>query len=130
MNIKAANATDVLCYGVFPIKVKIEQFEMINDFYIIKDSVIPIIGRDFMRRHDVRHRMAKDRIYGGETEIPGYTMKGTKVKRVCFCKTFICTSVRQRSRHTRTSSWMCSRRSYCSINSCLNYFSTYRVTSL
>ena len=80
VNIKAANGTSVMCYGVCSIRVKIEHFEMENDFFIIEDSVIPIIGRDFMRRHDVHHRTAKDKIYVGETEIPGYTMKGAKVK--------------------------------------------------
>ena len=62
MNIKPANGTDVMCYGVCPIKVKIERFEMVHDFFIIEDSVIPIIGRDFMRKHDVHHRTARDKI--------------------------------------------------------------------
>ena len=48
--------------------------------FSLKDSVIPIVGRDVMRKHDVHHRTAKDKIYVGETEIPGYTMKGAKVK--------------------------------------------------
>ena len=80
VNIKAANAITVMCYRVCPFRVKIEHYEMVNDFFNIEDSVFPIIGRDFMRKHDVHHRTAKDKIYVGETEIPGYTMKGAKVK--------------------------------------------------
>ena len=90
MFVKAANGTEVICYGVCEVKVKIETFEMEHVFFIVEDTVMPILGRDFMKVHDVHHRVSTNKIYIGETEIPGYTMQGTAVKgKVSCCRMYV-----------------------------------------
>ena len=104
-NIKAAKCTDVMCYGVCPVKVKLEQFEMVHDFFIIEDSVISIIGRDFMKKHDVHHRTAKEQNLRWRNRNTWLRCEGYNGKRFCFCEPVLRHPTRERGSHPRKSTW-------------------------
>ena len=82
VNLVAGNGTGVRVWGQCDIKIKIEDMEFVQKFIICEDSVIPILGRDFMRKHDLHLRLAEGVIKIGDRVIPGYTTDGAKSGKV------------------------------------------------
>ena len=54
VNLVAGNGTGVRVWGQCDIKIKIEDMEFVHKFITCEDSVIPILGRDFMRKQSGR----------------------------------------------------------------------------
>ena len=78
LELLAGNATRVAVYGKTTITLLIEKKLYEHDFIIVEDTVIPILGRDFMRKFDLHHRISEGKIYIGDQEVPSYTNAGLR----------------------------------------------------
>ena len=65
-------------YGKTTITLMIQKKLYEHDFIIVEDTVIPILGRDFMRKFDQHHRISEGRIYIVDQEVPSYTNAGLR----------------------------------------------------
>ena len=77
--INGANAAPIDCYGMITLDVVIERVTCTHKFYVCEDSVSPLIGREFMHKHDIAIRPAYNEVYLRGKPIPGYDMRGMKV---------------------------------------------------
>ena len=82
VNLVAGNGTAVRVWGKCEIKINIESMDFTQTFIICEDTVIPILGRDFMKKYDLHLRLAEGVIKIGDKIIPGYTTDGVKTGKV------------------------------------------------
>ena len=68
--IEGANAAPITCYGKADLTITFGKFSCVQTFYVCEDDVSPLLGRDFMRSHDVYVRPARNAVFKDGAKIP------------------------------------------------------------
>ena len=75
-----ASGDQIKCYGMVDVKVSIEKVPCPNRFYVCEDRVDMLLGRDFIKIHDVGTRLAKNKLYLKGKPVTAYDLNGTEVR--------------------------------------------------
>ena len=79
--IEGANASPIKCFGRVQLSVTFGKFVCLQNLYVCRNSVSPLLGRDF-KRNNVYVRPALNAVYKQRVKIPAFDLAAKVRNRV------------------------------------------------